>query len=81
MDLEKGDHVHFFLKIYGGIPTAHPNYFLGVGIDEAGEDLSIKDKKSGILFYFNEADAWFLDQYDMEVVREEDEVNYYFHEK
>lgn len=80
MGLEDGDFVQFFLKIYGGIPTAHPNYFLGISVGKKG-NIKVKDEKAGITFYFNEEDAWFLDQFDMEVTLKDDDVEYVFHER
>ena len=80
MDLEDGDFVQFFPKIYGGIPTAHPDYFLGISVGKKG-NTKVKDEKAGITFYFNDDDAWFLDQFDMEVILKNDDVDYVFHER
>ncbi|MFD2045348.1 HesB/YadR/YfhF family protein [Ornithinibacillus salinisoli] len=79
MDLERGDHVQFFLKIYGGIPTAHPNYFIGISYGNVG-NIKISTEVEGITFYFNEEDSWLLEQYEMEVVHKNDEVAYIFNE-
>ncbi|MEN2767577.1 HesB/YadR/YfhF family protein [Ornithinibacillus xuwenensis] len=80
MGLEKGDYVQFFLKIYGGIKTEHPNYFLGLTVGRDGE-VGVKQEVEGITFYFSEKDAWFLEEYDMKVVMGKDEVEYQFREK
>ncbi|GIO25809.1 HesB/YadR/YfhF family protein [Ornithinibacillus bavariensis] len=80
MGLEKGDYVQFFLKIYGGIQTEHPNYFLGISVGLDGE-IGVNQQIEGITFYFNEKDAWFLDEYDMKVVMGKDEVEYQFTKK
>ncbi len=77
MGLEEGDYVQFFLKIYGGIKTEHPNYFLGISVGLDGE-IAAKQEVTGITFYFGEKDAWFLDEFDMKVVMGEDEVEYQF---
>ncbi|RCW74942.1 HesB/YadR/YfhF family protein [Saliterribacillus persicus] len=71
LELNDGDYLQFFVKLYGGIPTMHPNYFLGVekGID--GE-IYVKDVVEGITFYFNEQDEWLIEEYDMTVDVESD---------
>ncbi|WP_085992651.1 HesB/YadR/YfhF family protein [Oceanobacillus senegalensis] len=79
MGLEKGDMVQFFLKIYGGIPTVHPNYFLGISYGENGK-IAIQQEVQGITFYFNEKDAWFLDEYNMKVQLGKGEPEYFFEE-
>lgn len=79
MGIESGDYIQFFVKIYGGIPTAHPNYFLGISVGESS-DIAVKRVVEGITFYFNERDSWFLDEFNMKVVKEQDknEVDYLF---
>lgn|SRR5690606_19110390 len=80
MGLEEGDYVKFFLKIYGGIKTDHPNYFLGLSVGkdgEVGESIVI----DGITFYFSQKDVWFLKEYDMKVVMGNEEVEYQFTER
>lgn len=79
MGLESGDYVQFFVKIYGGIPTTHPNYFLGVSVGESS-DIAAEKVVEGITFFFNERDSWFLDEFNMKVVKEKDkdEVDYLF---
>jgi uncharacterized protein YneR len=80
MGLVEGDYVQFFLKIYGGIQTDHPNYFLGLSVGQDGE-IGEKLVIDGITFYFTEKDVWFLNEYDMKVVMGKDEVEYQFTEK
>ncbi|PAV28066.1 hypothetical protein CIL05_18320 [Virgibacillus profundi] len=80
MDLEAGDFIQFFAKIYGGIPTAHSNYFLGISVGDTGK-IGINTEVKGITFYFDEKDAWLLDEYDLKVEMGEDEVEYNFIEK
>lgn len=79
MGLDKGDKVRFFLKIYGGIETIHPNYFLGLSTGEEGK-IEISTEVNGITFYFNEKDAWFLDDYNMKVEMGDQEPVYLFEE-
>ncbi|MED4453029.1 hypothetical protein [Metabacillus fastidiosus] len=80
MGLEQGDYVQYYVQLYGGIPTVHPNYSLGVSIGKA-ENIAIKDVVEGITFYFNSDDAWFLEEFDMEVVFEKEELEFIFHKK
>ena len=79
MGLESGDYIQFFVKIYGGIPTAHPNYFLGVSVGESS-DIAAKNVVEGITFFFNERDSWFLDEFNMKVTKNNEigEVDYEF---
>lgn len=77
MGLEKGEKVQFYLKIYGGIQTEHPNYFLGLSTGDNGE-IAIQTEVKGIIFYFNEKDSWFLDEYNMKVDMGQEEPEYHF---
>ena len=80
MDLEQGDFVQFYVQLYGGIPTVHPNYSLGVTIGKTG-NIAIKDVVKGITFYFNDDDSWFLEEFNMKVVLENEELSFVFHKK
>lgn len=77
MDLESGDHVQFYVKLYGGIPTVHPNYSLGIALGKEG-NIAIKDEVEGIIFYLNDKDAWFLDEYNLKIEANNGEVEYNF---
>ncbi|MGG0670046.1 hypothetical protein ABE073_16140 [Lederbergia citrisecunda] len=80
MDVKQGDYVQYYVQLYGGIPTAHPNYSLGMSIGKEG-DVAVKDVVEGITFYFNENNSWFLNEFDMKVVVEGEELAFVFHEK
>ncbi|MBU8878982.1 hypothetical protein BGM26_08280 [Bacillus sp. FJAT-29790] len=80
MDLNQGDFVQFFVQLYGGIPTVHPNYSLGISIGKAG-NIAIKDEVEGITFYFNDDDSWFLEEFEMKVLLENNEVEFIFNKK
>lgn len=80
MDLQAGDYVQFYVKLYGGIPTVHPNYSLGIAFGKEG-NISIKDEVEGITFYFNDQDAWFLEDFDLNVVLKNDDVDFVFKER
>ncbi|MFB1051059.1 HesB/YadR/YfhF family protein [Paraliobacillus sp. JSM ZJ581] len=77
MSLDSGDYVHFFVKLYGGIPTAHPNYFLGVSVGKDGE-IGTSDIVKGITFYFTQQDKWFLEDFDLKVDMGEEEAIFDF---
>lgn len=77
MHLKNGDRVKIFTKIYGGIPTVFPSYFLGIVIDN--EDKAEKYcQVEGIEFYVTQEDEWILDDYDLKVILNNDEVEYHF---
>src|SRR5690625_2085115 len=80
MDLEQGDYLQYYVQLYGGIPTAHPNYSLGMSIGKEG-NIAVKDEVEGITFYFNEEHAWFLKEFDMEVDLEDGDLVFNFAEK
>jgi len=80
MDLEQGDYLQYYVQLYGGIPTAHPNYSLGMSIGKEG-NIAVTDEVEGIIFYFNEEHAWFLKEFDMEVVLEDGDLAFHFEEK
>lgn len=80
MDLQDGEYVQFYVKLYGGIPTVHPNYSLGVALGKEGT-IAIQDKVEGITFYFNDKDAWFLEEYDLAIEAKNDDVDFIFNKK
>src|SRR5690625_5256666 len=80
MSLEPGDYIQYYVQLYGGIPTAHPNYSLGMSIGKEG-NIAVKNEVEGIIFYFNEEQAWFLDEFDMEVDLEDGDLVLYFEEQ
>jgi uncharacterized protein YneR len=77
MDLKPGDFVQFVVKIYGGIPTVHKDFYLGISIGDDG-NVAIKDVVEGITFYFNEHDAWFLENHNLKIVKKDNDVEYIF---
>ena len=80
MDLEQGDYVQYYVQLYGGIPTAHPNYSLGMSIGQEGS-IAVKAEVEGITFYFNEDNSWFLKKFDMQVVLVDEELEFIFRER
>ncbi|MGG3892050.1 HesB/YadR/YfhF family protein [Metabacillus fastidiosus] len=77
MDLKPGDYLQFVVKIYGGIPTVHPDYYLGISIGEEGS-IGIKNVVEGITFYFSVEDSWFLKEYDLDIIKKDNDVEYIF---
>lgn len=80
MDLQDGDFVQFYVKLYGGIPTVHPNYSLGMSLGKEGT-IAIQDEVEGITFYFNDKDSWFLEEYDLAIEAKNDDVDFIFNKK
>lgn len=80
MDLQDGDYVQFYVKLYGGIPTVHPNYSLGISFGKEGT-IAIQDEVEGVTFYFNDKDSWFLEEYDLAIEAKNDDVDFVFNKK
>lgn len=80
LGLEAGDYIQFTVKLYGGIQTMYPNYYLGISKGHNGV-IHIKDEVKGITFYFNKDDAWLLEQHDMVVSTENRELDVSFHKE
>ena len=78
--VDQGDYVQYYVQLYGGIPTAHPNYSLGMSVGKEG-NISVQDVVEGITFYFNDDNSWFLREFDMEVTVEKGELAFVFHDK
>ncbi|WP_186579591.1 hypothetical protein [Aquibacillus kalidii] len=79
LDLNPGDYVRFYIKLYGGIPTVHPSFYLGVSKGKEGE-VDIRDIANRIIFYFNKRDSWFLEEYDLSLGVENNVVSFHFRE-
>lgn len=80
MDLAQGDYVQYYVQLYGGIPTAHPNYSLGMSVGKEGK-IAVETMVEGITFYFNEDNAWFLNDFDMTVDVKNGDLDFIFKEK
>jgi uncharacterized protein YneR len=77
LDLKSGDYVQFVVKIYGGIPTAHEGFYLGLSVGKEGT-IGIKDEVEGITFYISEEDSWLLKHHDLKVIYKNEDVEYLF---
>lgn len=80
LDLKDGDFIRFFVKLYGGNPSIHPNYSLGISKEEPG-DIAVCDKKAGVTFYFDEQDEWFIEQHELIVDFQNGEIQFTFKEE
>lgn len=74
MDLEEGDAIRFYVKLYGE-SKVHPNFSLGVSKEKA-VDLSThyNTTVSGICFFFDDQDVWYLQDHELTVDLEQDEI-------
>jgi uncharacterized protein YneR len=74
LGLRNGDHVQFFVRLYGDQGQAiHPNYSLGI-IKKDPRMLSIRALAEGIIFYFEADDQWYLEDHNLTVNLESDEI-------
>lgn len=75
--LEDGDFLRFFAQVYG--TSIHPNYSLGI-TRKPPQNMAIHTNVEGITFYFDEADAWFLDNHSLTVALQGDDIDFRFTE-
>jgi uncharacterized protein YneR len=80
MGLEEGESIRIFTKLYGGIATVFPNYFLGIQIG-SNEPTAVEGQGAGITFYLTKEDDWILKEHDLEVKMGEDEAEFVFNER
>lgn len=80
LDLKDGDFIRFFVKLYGGNRSIHPNYSLGISKEEPG-DIAVSDKKAGITFYFDEQDEWFIEKHELIVDYNNGDIQFTFKEE
>lgn len=80
MELEEGDHIQYYPQLYGGIPTTHPNYSLGLSVGKE-EGIAVKDVVEGITFYFTDNHAWIMEEYDLHIGFEKGEPTFIFEKK
>lgn len=77
LQLEEGDYLQFFAQVYGS--SIHPNFSLGIK-QKSPHYMAISTTVAGITFYFEEADAWFLDDHSLKVTLANDEIEFVFTE-
>ncbi|WP_077214709.1 HesB/YadR/YfhF family protein [Bacillus dakarensis] len=66
MDLEAGDKIKFFSKIYGTSPVQE-GFSLGFTKDPDPINVVVSTEVEGILFFIEEGDLWFFDEHDLYV--------------
>lgn len=78
MELEKGEHLRFYVKFYGSSPVQE-TYSLGFTKD-VPIDMISSTIHDGIIFYVEESDLWFFDGHDLQVDYDErnDEIKYHY---
>ena len=65
MEAVPGDAIRFFAR-YGGSSPLHTGFSLGVTKEEPDE-IAIKTKHDGILYYIESRDKWFFLNHDLHV--------------
>lgn len=78
--LQDGDFIRFFVKLYGGNSSIHPNFSLGISKEEPGS-IAVSDKKAGITFYFDEQDEWFIEKHELIVDFKNGDIQFKFNEE
>lgn len=77
LNLKSGDFIRFFVKLYGGNTSIHPNFSLGVAKEEPG-NIAVSDVREGITFYFDEQDEWFLEDHELIVDLKNGDIDFIF---
>lgn len=77
LDLHEGDSLRFYTMLYGNSYSIHSNYSLGIAKEEPHR-AAIRTEVSGIHFYVEEQDAWYLADHQLVVDVEDDEIKYHF---
>ncbi|WP_273834926.1 HesB/YadR/YfhF family protein [Guptibacillus sedimenti] len=65
MDLEKGDHLRFFVRL-GGCSTVQDGFSLGMTVEEPTEPALMLEEE-GITFFVEQKDIWFFENQDFTV--------------
>ena len=65
MDLSSGDYVRFYVR-YGGHSSIQQGFSLGLSNDPP-VDLAIKTDKNGIIYYIEEKDIWYFENYNLSI--------------
>ncbi|MFD1318424.1 HesB/YadR/YfhF family protein [Loigolactobacillus zhaoyuanensis] len=76
-NLQPGAYIRIFTKIYGGIPTVYPKYYLGVAVEKSGI-ANFKVTVEDVTFYIDHNDDWILDAYDLNIELKDDDAAYIF---
>ena len=65
LDLEKGDHVRFFVR-YGGCSNVQKGFSLGI-LKDLPMNIGTSTEVEGITFFIEESDLWYFDNHDLSV--------------
>ena len=78
LDLEKGDGVRFFGKVYGKTEV-HDNYSVAMQVAHPNDALAL-ETVNGITYFAEKIDEWFFSGYDFKIEYDEemDEIKYRF---
>lgn len=78
LDLKPGGAVKIFTKIYGGIPTVYPSFFLGIAPGNKDDESTAKTVVDDITFYIESGNEWIVDNHDLTVEYNGQDVDYRF---
>ena len=79
-DLQDGDAIKLSTRIYGGIETIFPDYFLSISVDDSSSS-SFETVVEGIRFLIDPNDEWLLQNHILSIERtSDDDVRYVFTE-
>ena len=73
-----GGNIRIYPKIYGGIPTVFPNYYLGIKSQPITDEGVVVKTATGVSFQILENDTWILNDYDLRLELENDDIKYHF---
>lgn len=69
LNIESGGAIRFFVR-YGGVGGRIPGFSLGINVEEPA-NMHTSVKKNGIVYFIDEADAWYFDNHDLTVTLDE----------
>lgn len=69
LNIESGDAIRFFVR-YGGVGGRIPGFSLGISVEEP-DIIHTSITKNGIVYFIDEADAWYFDHHDLTVTLDE----------
>lgn len=73
-----GGNIRIYPKIYGGIPTIFPNYYLGIKSQPVTEDGVVVETAVGVSFQILENDTWILNDFNLRLELENNDIKYHF---
>lgn len=78
LNLEQGAYVRFYVK-YGGHSTIQTGFSLGISTDRPNR-IGASYETNGVLFYVEEADLWYFENYNLNVDYNDktEEIEYHY---